>query len=68
MNDKILNIKISEKDFEMIIVSLLSTIQKCHENKGNPLLNKKEIEQIEADIQNYKKIITKLNVCKLYND
>lgn len=68
MNEKILNIKISEEDFELIKRAILISIQKCNENIKNPILNKDDVFNLENDILKYKKIITKLNVCKLYND
>lgn len=68
MNEKILNIKISETDFDMIKRAIIIAIQKCNENIKNPILDKEDVFNLEEDILKYKKIITKLNVCKLYND
>lgn len=66
-NEKILNIKINEEDYERIILAILNKIHdlNCDKNSEN---NVEEKEKIEFNIYKHKLLMSKLEVCKLYNE
>ena len=67
MNDKILNIKIEEDDYDRLLIAVATIIQELNKNKKSTT-NVEEIDRIEFDIYKYKMLVSKLKTCRLYNE
>ena len=68
MNEnKILDIKIDEEDYQRILVAVGSSIQQLNSNKNNAI-DLEEQDKIDFEIHKYKMLIGKLKTCKFYNE
>jgi hypothetical protein len=65
---KILNIKIYEEDFDLIKIAILNSIQNINKNINNLDLDNEIKEKLQNDIIKYKRLLSKLDICKLYNE
>lgn len=67
MNEKILDLKVSEKDYEKIVVAILDEISLLNQQKSSEKdISKKD--ETDFNVYMYKCLLTKLQTCKLYND
>lgn len=65
---KVLNIKMYEKDFVLIKIAIVSEIQKLNKSLNEIELDDLTRLKFESNIINYKKLLSKLETCKLYNE
>ena len=69
MNKKIINLKIYEEDFNYILLGLINNINQTKNLiNNNKKLDDDTIKLLKEDIKKEKDLISRLNVCKLYNE
>lgn len=67
-NKKLMNIKIYEDDFILIKIAIISSIQNISKNINNLDLDNETKDKLQNDIFKYKQLLSKLEICKLYNE
>lgn len=67
-NKKLMNIKIYEDDFILIKIAIISSIQSISKNINNLDLDNETKDKLQNDIFKYKQLLSKLEICKLYNE
>lgn len=65
---KILNIKIYEEDYQLIKIAIISNIQNCYKFINNEEIDQETKTSLQKKIDNYKKLLAKLDICELYNE
>lgn len=68
INKKMMNIKIYEEDFNLIKVSIFNLIQDIRKNIDELDLDDKMKGELKNDIFKYRQLLSKLEICKLYNE
>lgn len=69
MNKKIIDLKIYEEDFDYILLGLINNINQTNDLiNTNKKLDDDTIKLLKNDIKKEKDLISRLNVCKLYNE
>lgn len=69
MNKKIIDLKIYEEDFNYILLGLINNINHTNDLiNNNKKLDDDTIKSLKEDIKKEKDLISRLNVCKLYNE
>lgn len=65
---KILNIKLYEEDYQLIKIAIVSAIQSCYQLINNEETDQETKVSLQKKIDNYKKLLAKLDICELYNE
>lgn len=68
MNNKIINIKINDDDFSMLLAVVAEHIRKLKVELNNDDLDKNAKLVIEHTMKDIEILFAKLSVCKLYNE
>lgn len=65
---KVLNIKIYEEDFNLIKIAVMIAIQNTNKNINNLEIDNELKLKLQKNANEYKKLLSKLEICKLYNE
>lgn len=65
---KILNIKLYEEDYQLIKIAIASAIQNCYKFINDENIDQETKVSLKNKINNYKNLLSKLDICGLYNE
>ena len=66
--NKFLDLKIEGEDFIKIKLSVMNSITNLRQNLYNDKLEPEDKEMIRKEIDSYKSLLSKLDICELYNE
>lgn len=66
--NKFLDLKVEGEDFIKIKLSVMNSITNLRQNLYNDKLEPEDKEMIRKEIDSYKSLLSKLDICELYNE
>ena len=66
--NKFLDFKVEGEDFIKIKLSVMNSITNLRQNLYNDKLEPEDKEMIRKEIDSYKSLLSKLDICELYNE